>query len=62
MEPTAHDEQHHQAKGLCMGTPTRHGSRWSLKDLKDAPSKFLSNALIERRNHECEMDKKAVSS
>ena len=39
-KPGAHDEQDHQTNGLCVATPTRHGLRWSLKDLKDTPDDF----------------------
>jgi len=61
VEPTAQDEQDDQTKGLCMGTPTRHGLRWPLKDLKDTPSHFLSQGLFESHSHQMGEGRKAMS-
>ena len=61
VKPRAQHEQDHQANGLCMGTPTRHGSRWSLKDLKDAPCHFLKYGLFGGRRHEIERGDEASS-
>ena len=62
IEPTAQHEEHHQANGLCMATPTRHASRWSLKDLKDAPSDFPANRLQRGRRADTVRGLNATSS